>query len=111
MVSPISSDKITSQASEQSRTTQRDTNSSPSSEHAEEALSLETTDSVQVSDAGKLLSQSDTRSNGEHRINSYEQALAAIDSLKNSFTENSAAAAAHGTKTDQLSGLLQSAPA
>ncbi len=114
MASPISNDRITSQAREQSRTSKQEPTSTPNAATSEEDQSAgnSASSSVQVSDTGKLLSQSSDRSAGATRIDSQEQALAVAGEIKRSFAENSSAAlSSHGVQVDQLSGLLQSAPA
>ncbi len=114
MASPISNENITSQTREQSRTSKQEVTSTPDHTAAEDEQnsSSSASSSVQVSDTGKLLSQSSGRSADANRINSHEQALAVAGEIKSSFAENSSAAlSTHSMQADQLAGLLQSAPA
>ncbi len=110
MVSPVSSDRITSQTNEQGRATQKGASSSAEASTTESTASTSsapTGDEVQVSDAGKLFSQSETRATGASTINTYEEASAAVESLKSSLQENGIEAlSAHRLQAGQLSELL-----
>ncbi len=110
MVSPVSNDRITAQTNSQGRTAAQENNTKTPATTPEAQQKAQPSNPVQVNGAGKLINQAETRSSEVQQIDSYEQALATAESLRQSFANNgSEALSAHGLQADQLAGLLQSA--
>ena len=110
MVAPISNDRIATQANEQGRTSRQErSDNATTTGNRPEATPPEATAKaeIEVSEAAKMMSQSGVNSSSVI-IDSYEQAMEIVASIKDSLGENgSAALGAHSLGANQVPSLLQ----